>query len=164
VLPFTHLFTNTESLHDKEVSRERKRGSGKISLDLLYRTRIVGGGHWSNDGRWVAFTSNFTGRHNIYVVPSTGGWPLQLTVSDQRQVIGDWSPDGEWIAFQSDFDGNEQWDLFTVSTATGEVRNLTSTPDISEESRASSEGRLAFLEKPRTGSSYEVRWMEWPEG
>jgi dipeptidyl aminopeptidase/acylaminoacyl peptidase len=150
----------------RKTRGERKRGSGKISLDLLYRTRIVGGGHWSNDGQWVAFTTNFNGRHNIYVVPSTGGWPLQLTVSDQRQVIGDWSPDGEWIAFQSDFDGNEQWDLFTVSTATGEVRNLTSTPEISEESpRFSPRGRrLAFLEKPRAGSSYEVRWMEWPEG
>ena len=45
-----------------------------------------------------------------------------LNVSDQRQIPGGWSPDGNWITYQSDYDGNEQWDLFAVSTLTGEVR------------------------------------------
>ena len=88
----------------------------KLSLQRLYHTRSVGAGRWSPDGRRICFASNASGRQNIWMVDSSGGWPLQLTVSDQRQVPGGWSPDGKWITFQSDYDGDEQWDLFAVST------------------------------------------------
>ena len=50
--------------------------------------------------------------------PSNGGWPTQLTISDQRQTAPAWSPDGNWIAYASDYDGNEQWDIFVVSPKT----------------------------------------------
>ncbi len=66
--------------------------------------------------------------------PPTGGWPTQLTVSDQRQTSADWSPDGKWIAYISDYDGDEQWDIFFVSPKTGQVVNITNTREISEES------------------------------
>ena len=34
---------------------------------------------FSPDGRWIAFTSNRTGNNDVFVVPSTGGEPRQLT-------------------------------------------------------------------------------------
>jgi Tol biopolymer transport system component len=136
-------------------------GLRKLSLQRLYHTRSVGAGRWSPDGRRICFASNASGRQNIWIVDSQGGWPLQLTVSDQRQIPGGWSPDGKWITFQSDYDGDEQWDLFAVSTETGEVRNLTRTPEISEESpRWSPDGkRLAYTSKPKSAASYEIHVM-----
>ena len=83
-----------------------------------------------------AFVTNISGRNNIWIVPANGGWPTQLTISDQRQKEPVWSPDGKWIAYASDYDGNEQWDVFAVSPSTGEVQNLTTTKDTSEESPA----------------------------
>ena len=76
-----------------------------------------------------------------------------MTVSDRRRIPGGWSPDGKWITFQSDHDGDEQWDLFAVPTETGEMRNLTRTPEISEESpRWSPDGKLlAYVSKPKSG-------------
>src|SRR2546427_8549709 len=135
----------------------------KLSLHRLYHTRSVGAGRWSPDGRRICFASNASGRQNIWVVDSRGGWPLQLTVSDQRQIPGGWSPDGKWITFQSDYDGNEQWDLFCVSTQTGEVRNLTGTPEISEESpHWSPNGKfLAYMSKAKTSASYEIHVMHF---
>jgi Tol biopolymer transport system component len=86
-----------------------------FTVDKLYMTRDIGGTTWSPDGKQIAFVSTISGRNNIWLVPSSGGWPTQLTISDQRQVSPAWSPDGNWIAYASDYDGNEQWDIFLVT-------------------------------------------------
>src|SRR5215475_8244995 len=103
-----------------------------LTIEKLYMTRQVGRPTWSPDGKRIAFISNMSGRNNIWLVPAEGGFPTQLTVSDQRQSGITWSPDGKWIAYQSDYDGDEQWDIFLVSPATGKVVNLTGTREIAE--------------------------------
>ena len=109
---------------------EVEQGEQSLSLERLYMTRAVGSTAWSPDGKTIAFVTNITGRNNIWLVPTEGGWPMQLTVSDQRQTAPAWSPDGKWIAYQSDYDGDEQWDIFLVSPSTGQVVNLTNTREI----------------------------------
>ena len=133
-----------------------------FTIEKLYMTRNIGGTTWSPDGKQIAFVSNLSGRNNIWLVPSTGGWPSQLTISQQRQVQPTWSPDGNWIAYASDYDGNEQWDIFLVSPKTGEVVNLTTTKEISEESPVWSPDskQIAYLAKPKSGASYEVELMD----
>ena len=113
---------------------------------------------WSPDGKSIAFISNMSGRNNLWLVPAEGGWPVQLTVSDQRQTAPAWSPDGKWIAYQSDYDGDEQWDIFLVSPKTGKVVNLTQTREIAESNPTwSPDGRyLAYEVKPKTSAAYEI--------
>ena len=129
-----------------------------LSIERLYMTRSVGATAWSPDGKTIAFVSNVTGRNNIWLVPAGGGWPTQLTVSDQRQTSLAWSPDGKWIAYMSDYDGDEQWDIFFVSPKTGQVVNITNTREISEEHpRWSPDGRyLAYTVKPKASSVFEI--------
>jgi dipeptidyl aminopeptidase/acylaminoacyl peptidase len=129
-----------------------------LSIERLYMTRSVGATAWSPDGKTIAFISNISGRSNLWLVPAEGGWPTQLTVSDQRQTSPAWSPDGKWIAYQSDYDGDEQWDIFFVSPTTGEVINITKTREIAEENPTwSPSGRyLAYTVKPKTSSVYEI--------
>ena len=79
--------------------------------------------------------TDLAGRSNIWKVKASGGWPLQLTQSDDRQYGAAWSPDGKWIVFQQDTGGNELWDLYAVPSEDGTVVNLTNTPDIREEGR-----------------------------
>jgi dipeptidyl aminopeptidase/acylaminoacyl peptidase len=135
-----------------------EQGEESLSLQRLYMTRQVGGTAWSPDGKTIVFVSNITGRNNLWLVPSEGGWPTQLTVSDQRQSHPTWSPDDKWIAYQSDYDGDEQWDMFLVSPKTGQVVNVTKTREISEANPVwSPNGRfLAYMVKPKTSSSYEI--------
>jgi len=158
--------SNSQTLTAPEAITDPKQISSKpdarveknLSIEKLYMTRQVGGSTWSPDGKTVAFVSNLSGRNNIWVVPSEGGWPMQLTVSTERQTSPTWSPDGKWIAYTSDYDGDEQWDIFLVSPKTGQVVNLTNTREIAEESPAwSHDGRyLAYIVKPKTSSVFEI--------
>jgi dipeptidyl aminopeptidase/acylaminoacyl peptidase len=135
-----------------------EQGEESLSLQRLYMTRLVGDTAWSPDGKSIAFISNITGRNNLWLVPAEGGWPTQLTVSDQRQSHPAWSPDGKWIAYQSDYDGDEQWDIFFVSQKTGQIVNVTKTREVSEENPTwSPDGRyLAYMVKPKTASAHEI--------
>jgi len=144
------------------TSKILKREVQPLSIEKLYTTRNVGGTSWSPDGKTIAFITNISGRNNLWLMPSDGGWPSQLTISDQRQISPVWSPDGKWIAFNSDHDGDEQWDMFLVSSVTGEVVNLTNTPDVAEEGQAwSPDSRyIAFMSKPRTSSTFEINVMD----
>jgi Tol biopolymer transport system component len=119
---------------------------------------LVGATAWSPDGKQIVFVANISGRNNLWFVPASGGWPVQFTVSNQRQSAPAWSPDGKAIAFMSDYDGDEQWDLFLANPLSGEVVNLTKTKNISEESPVwSPDGKwLAYIVKPQTSPNYEV--------
>ncbi len=153
-LPAPQAITDPKEIASKPDARAEK----SLSIERLYMTRQVGGSTWSPDGKTVAFISNLSGRNNLWLVPSEGGWPMQLTVSDQRQTQPTWSPDGKWIAYMSDYDGDEQWDIFLVSPKTGQVVNVTNTREIAEESPTwSHDGRyLAYMVKPKTLSVFEI--------
>jgi tricorn protease len=66
---------------------------------------------FSPDGQWIAFTGQYDGDEQVYVIPATGGVPKQLTWYPARgplpprwgydhQVFG-WTRDGEHILFRS---------------------------------------------------------------
>ena len=145
----------------QQVKSKPKQDLPTFAVDKLYSTRVIGGSSWSPDGKRVAFISNISGRNNLWTVPPEGGWPAQLTVSDQRQASPAWSPDGRYVAYVSDTDGNEQWDVFLVDTASGEVTNITNTPDVAEEDPTwSPDGKtLAYLVKPKTSANFEIHLM-----
>jgi tricorn protease len=82
---------------------------------------------FSPDGRWIAFTGQYDGDEQVYIVPSDGGMPRQLTFYPARgplaerwgydnQVYG-WTPDGGSVLFRSMRSGYDLSDtqLFTVS-------------------------------------------------
>ncbi len=153
-LPAPAAVTDPKQITSKTDARVEKN----LSIEKLYMTRQVGGSTWSPDGKTVAFISNMSGRNNLWLVSAEGGWPTQLTVSNERETSPTWSPDGKWIAYMSDYEGDEQWDVFLVSPNTGQIVNLTKTRDIAEESPAwSPDGRyLAYMVKPKTSSVFEI--------
>jgi tricorn protease len=66
---------------------------------------------FSPDGKWIAFTGQYDGDEQVYVMPSAGGEPRQLTFYPARgpltprwgydnQVVG-WSNDGRYVIFRS---------------------------------------------------------------
>jgi len=154
-LPAPQAVTDPKTIASKPNAQVEPR---TFTIEKLYMTRQVGRPTWSPDAKSIAFISNMSGRNNIWLVPAEGGWPVQLTVSDQRQTAPAWSPDGKWIAYQSDYDGDELWDIFLVSPKTGKVVNLTNTREIAELNPTwSPDGRyLAYEVKPKTSAAYEI--------
>ena len=156
-LPVPTALTDPSKLESATVANLQK-----FTIAQLYSTRQIGGSTWSPDGHHVAFIANISGRNNLWTVPSTGGWPTQLTISDQRQAEPAWSPDGEWIAYISDRDGDEQWNVFLVNRSSGEVTNLTANTDRSSEAPAWSPDatRVAYMSKARTSPSFEIEIID----
>lgn len=97
--------------------------------DLLFSRRILDPA-WSPDGKQIVFTTNFTGRLNIWKVSASGGWPIQLVQSDDRETGATWSPDGKWIYYQQDSAGNELYQIYKVPANGGEPVDVTHRPKI----------------------------------
>jgi dipeptidyl aminopeptidase/acylaminoacyl peptidase len=154
-LPALRAITDPKQIASKPNAQVEPRS---LTIEKLYMTRQIGRPTWSPDGKSIAFISNLSGRNNLWIVPAEGGFPTQLTVSDQRQTAPTWSPDGKWIAYESDYDGDEQWDIFLVSPKTGKVVNLTQTREIAETAPTwSPDGRyLAYEVKPKTSAAVEI--------
>jgi tricorn protease len=87
--------------------------------------------HFSPDGKWIAFTAQYDGNFNVYVIPANGGQPRQLTfvpdIGDTPERMGPnneviaWTPDSKRIVFLSRRDTFNGWfgHLWTVSVDGG---------------------------------------------
>ena len=88
-------------------------------------------GKFSPDGKWLAFTGQYDGDEQVYVVPVEGGEPRQLTYFPARgpltprwgfdhQVYG-WTRDGKSVLFRSMREGHDLTDtrLYTVPATGG---------------------------------------------
>jgi tricorn protease len=87
---------------------------------------------FSPDGKWIAFTGQYDGKFNVYVMPADGGQPKQLTfyqgsaqpLSDRMGIhneVINWTPDSKRIVFLSRADASNGWTKrpFTVSVDGG---------------------------------------------
>ena len=147
----------------KSVVSTSNAAARPAPIDDLYYTKTVFGAAWSPDGKQIVFTSDIAGRFNLWKVNASGGWPIQLTQSDERQYGATWSPDGKWIVYQQDHAGDELWDLYAVPSDGGQIVNLTNTPAIREESpRWSHDGKsIALGYKPKDGAQYDIALLDW---
>src|SRR5690349_16438712 len=93
----------------KSVVSEARPG-GAVPVADLYFSRGLGDAAWSPDGKQIVVSTNLTGRFNLWRMDAAGGWPVQLTRSDDRQSGITISPDGKWVVFQSDHGGDEMYD------------------------------------------------------
>ncbi len=145
------------------VSSASNPAAQAVPISKLYYTRSVAGASWSPDGRQVVFTTNLTGRMNLWKVAASGGWPIQMTESSDRQLDAVWSPDGKWIVYEQDAGGGEIFDLYAIPSDGGEAVNLTNTPDVSEDTpRWSPDGsRLALSYRPKESSSQDIALLDW---
>src|SRR5215212_746379 len=101
--------------------------SGGTGLRLTSHPGVEVFGKFSPDGKWIAFTGQYDGDEQVYVVPTSGGEPRQLTFYPAKgplaprwgwdnQVFG-WTKDSKRIIFRS---LRDSWSLpiarlFTVS-------------------------------------------------
>ncbi|WP_422104158.1 S41 family peptidase [Winogradskyella sp.] len=76
--------------------------------------------HFSNDGKMIAFTAQYDGNVDVFVVPSEGGEPKRLTYHPSGDIVQGWTPDGK-VLFRSSREAQPTMTnkFFTVSTNGG---------------------------------------------
>ncbi|GBD92088.1 hypothetical protein BMS3Abin04_02821 [bacterium BMS3Abin04] len=63
---------------------------------------------FSPDGSKIAFSGNYNGNIDIYVIPNLGGKPIRITNHPSRDLMLDWYPDGKSILFASSRESGRQ--------------------------------------------------------
>jgi len=147
---------STRVITEKQVSAERLSWSADSQNLLIVRPNDSGGsdisvlntigtggekiiatGSWINrsasfspNGQWVAYLSGERGSLDVWVVPSDGGEPRQVTSNtnplDESRWAPRWAPDGKWIAYVSSRSGERNNDDLWISSFEGDVhRQLT---------------------------------------
>src|SRR5437660_10012585 len=66
----------------------------------------------------------------MWAVPSNRGWPVQLTVNDERTLLQDPSPDGRYLLYAQDVQGDEKPNLYLVDLTDFIIRNITNTDKV----------------------------------
>jgi tricorn protease len=123
---------------------------------------------FSPDGSLIAFSGNYDGNMDVYVVPAEGGTPVRLTWHPGGDMAQGFTPDGRHVLFTSGRAShtNRYTQLFTVPVAGGVVTRLpipnASAAAISPDGRTIAYNPLApsFLQwkQYRGGTASEV-WL-----
>lgn len=62
---------------------------------------IEGNPYFSPDGSAIAFSGDYDGNTDAYIVPASGGVPRRITYHPSVDTVSGWTPDGKNILFAS---------------------------------------------------------------
>ena len=102
----------------------------------------------SPDGNWFAISAG-----QIYLLPSAGGQPRQLTEKTPSYFHG-WSPDGKTLAYCAKRDDN--FDIYSIAIDGGTEKRLTISPGYDDGPDYSPDGKWIYFNSDRSGS-----WDIW---
>jgi Tol biopolymer transport system component len=100
------------------------------------------------DGKWFAISAG-----NIFILPSSGGQPRQVTQNTPSYFHG-FSPDGKWLAYCAKRGDN--FDIYRVPFAGGEEQRLTTSPAYDDGPDYSPDGKWIYFNSNRAGT-----WDIW---
>ena len=124
---------------------------------VISSTRLDHTPQYSPDGKRIAFASDRSGNHEIWVYDRDGSSAVPLT-SFSGPPTGDpfWSPDGEWIVFNSLADGRHG--AYVIHSGGGTPKRLLSVPGVS--SGWSRNGKWIYCGSGGSGED-QVWKMQW---
>jgi len=104
--------------------------AGGTAIRLTSHEGIEQFPRFSPDGKWIAFTGEYDGSQQVYVIPAEGGEPKQLTFYPSHSaperfgadnMVYGWTPDGSKVVFRSMRDSFDVFvgRLYLVSTKGG---------------------------------------------
>ncbi len=88
--------------------------------------QLTTGGHegvpvFSPDGKWIAFTGQYDGNADVYIMPAGGGEPVRLTWHPGQDWVVGWTPDSKRVLFFSDREAYADFTRFYTVTVEGGV-------------------------------------------
>ncbi len=115
---------------------------------------------FSPDGSMIAFTGEYDGNVDVFVIPASGGVPRRLTYHPDPDVVVGWTPDGKSVLFRSTRSSYHHFDrLFTIPV-TGGLPAEVPLP-IAEEGSYSADGtHIAYVPHPQ----WQRAWKRYRGG
>ncbi len=83
-----------------------KEGGTAYKLTSAKGTELLA--RFSPDGKQIAFSGNYNGNVDVYVMPSLGGLPIRITHHGMNDRLVDWYPDGNFLLFASSRESGKQ--------------------------------------------------------
>ncbi|HND18591.1 MAG TPA: PDZ domain-containing protein [Acidobacteriota bacterium] len=105
---------------------------------------------FSPDGQWVAFTGEYDGNLDVFVVSAKGGVPKRITYHPANDILAGWTPDGKNLLISSDrntINGRTN-QLYTIPVD-GVTPTLIPLPMAFEGSFSADGSQLAYVPVPR---------------
>src|ERR1700745_3358674 len=100
---------------------------------------------FSPDGTMIAFTGEYDGNEDVYVIPAAGGIPKRLTTHPGSDQVVGWTRRGQRILFRSGRDSYSRFtQLYTVSVSGG-LPELLPLPMAVEGSYSPDSSHLAYV-------------------
>ena len=125
------------------------KGGNVEVINTGFATRCNNDHGISPDGRRLAISDQTkTGKSMIYVLPISGGEPVQITFKSPSYWHG-WSPDGQTLAYCAERNGN--FDIYTIPAAGGEERRLTDAAGLDDGPDYSPDGKYIYFNSERSG-------------
>ncbi|MFY9621512.1 MAG: PDZ domain-containing protein [Pyrinomonadaceae bacterium] len=111
---------------------------------------------FSPDGQWIAFTGEYDGNVDIYVMPAAGGVPRRLTYHPGGDQLSGWTPDGKSVLFVSgrQAESGRTGQLFTMAID-GVNPTLVPLPMAYEGSYSPDGARIAYVPLPRSFQAWK---------
>jgi tricorn protease len=90
-------------VHADDLWRVARNGGDAVRLTSFIGSEQAP--HFSPDGRWIAFSGQYDGNTDVFVIPVEGGEPRRLTWHPGADIVTGWTPDGGSVVFRSGRDG-----------------------------------------------------------
>jgi hypothetical protein len=136
--------------------RDIRKGN---SVRLTYSQATDASPVWSPDGARIAFRSNRSGLHDLYVVNATGGRKEEPLLRDEAAKFPtDWV--GDHILFHRSR-GTTGWDIWMTPTEPGKPQPLVQTRFDEIQGRVSPNGKWIAYASNETGT-FEVYVQDYP--
>lgn len=124
------------------------------------------GPSFSPDGASIAFLSSMNGVPQIFIVPTGGGWPVQVTAGSDPVGAPAWSPRGDLLAYTVAPGGGLNRQVYVVAPDGTGVRRLTAGgKDNNAYGAWSDDGKLLTLwSNEREASSFDAYVVDVASG
>ncbi len=140
-------------------------GADQPDITRFLNVRRADSPSLSPDGTKLAFSTQITGKPQLWVVDAKGGWPRQLTFGASI-TFHEWSPAGDWIIYGTDRSGNEREGFYLITPNGERERELLAPSDAFRVFGGFTRDgkKIAYATTERNGVDFDIRLVDVQSG
>ena len=118
----TGLIVLCSTVYSYSQSDNEKMREGIVAMANI---GFCNAGAYASNGKDIVFISNLSGLPQIWKVPATGGWPIQLTAFNDPVTAISVSPKRDLIAFQLSPGGGLNAQIYVMNVNGSDLKQIT---------------------------------------